>query len=73
MVEPSTVIAIIALIGSVFTGLFTLAGKMRKSDCINCTYEAQGDPEVAVIEAMKEQNEVILEQMRQRRDYSKSS
>jgi len=37
--EPSVIIAIIALTGSLFTGLFTLLRGISKSDCIGASCE----------------------------------
>jgi len=69
MPEPSFIISIVALIGSVMTGFFTIAGKVKKSDCYNCTCETRGEDDV-IIQALDNQNEVILTQIRNSSDSS---
>ena len=70
--EVSIILAILALVTSCCTGFFQIGSKLRKSDCVNCSYELAG-PDEAVLQALEHQNDVILEQMRQRNSYSKSS
>jgi len=72
MVEPTVIIAIIALCTSICHGCFAFLSKLRRSNCTDCSFEvAQSDDQV--LNAINNQNEVILEQMRQGREYSKSS
>ena len=60
--EPSIIISIIALISSFLGGIIQLGRTIKKSDCVNCVFETRG-PDEAVIQALENQNEVIMTQI----------